>query len=280
MVPLYSRGAPILSVNGISMTFKGTNGALDVPVLDNITEQIVDLVRPGVTTGQVVGFLGPSGGGKTTLFRIIAGLLQPTSGTVGLGVEQRPVVLGEIGVVQQHYPLFKNRRVLGNLLVAGEAAGLSPTQAKERAQQLLERFGLADKALSYPSQLSGGQRQRVAISQQLMRNAPILLMDEPFSGLDPNAKDEVCALINEVANLDEMNTIVVVSHDINSEVQIADTLWIMGRPHEVGVKPTGASRIVKTYNLIDRGLAWQPNVTMQPAFDQTVREIRQLFKTI
>ncbi|MEO8699683.1 MAG: ABC transporter ATP-binding protein [Kofleriaceae bacterium] len=190
--------------------------------------------------GQVVGFLGPSGVGKTTLLRILAGLERPDRGRVL--VDGTPVRAGTVGVVHQCYPLFDHRTVLDNLVVAARAAGASRDAARTRALAMLERFELADRAGAWPRELSGGQRQRVAILQQLVRGHTFLLMDEPFSGLDPINKAKTCALITEVARLDARTTIIVVTHDIREAVGIADTLWLMGR--EPG---SAGARIVETY---------------------------------
>src|SRR5205807_709075 len=122
----------------------------------------------GRTQGQVVGLLGPSGMGKTTLFRVLAGLDAPDRGAVLLGEEGRPVERGMVGVVAQNYPLFSHRTVLSNLIVAGRSSGESGSEAGRHARDLLGRFDLAAHAYKYPAQLSGGQRQRVAIAQQFM----------------------------------------------------------------------------------------------------------------
>src|SRR5690242_1766064 len=114
--------------------------------------------------------------GKTSLFRILAGLDAPDTGTVVLEKECKPVERGMVGVVAQNYPLFAHRTVLGNLTVAGRRSGLSGGGAKERAKELLKRFGLEEHAGKYPAQLSGGQRQRLAIIQQFMCSEHFLLM--------------------------------------------------------------------------------------------------------
>jgi len=238
----------------------------DQLVLRDVSATIHDLVRPDVANqGQVVGVLGPSGIGKTTLLRILAGLDAPDAGQVL--IENTPVRAGMVGVVFQHYPLFDHRRVLGNLTVRNRDA------AKARA--LLARFGLAERADAWPRELSGGQRQRVAIAQQLMCGHTYLLLDEPFSGLDPLSKQAACDLIIEVSRLDERNTIVIVTHDIREAIKVSDTLWLMGRdPGKPG------SRIVDTINLIDRGLAWQPAIDRTPAFAACVRELEDRFSTL
>src|SRR5262249_3664065 len=161
---------------------------------------------------------------------------------------QRPVRPGMVGVVQQSCPLFDHRTVLGNLRAA--------SSDEPRARALLERFGLADHADAWPCELSGGQRQRVAIIQQLLCGHTCLLMDGPFSGLDPVNRARACELILEVSHMDERNTIILVTHDIRSAVEVCDTLWLIGRDRAPSGEPTPGSRVVQTYDLIERGLAW------------------------
>jgi len=141
--------------------------------------------------------------------------------------------------------------------------------------ELLTRFGLEEHADKYPIQLSGGQRQRVAIIQQMVCSRHFLLMDEPFSGLDIIAKDKVCSLINEVNHVDELNTTIFTTHDLESSVQIADHIWVLGREKD---KP-GAT-VIKTIDLIERDLAWSPDITKHPNFQPTVNELKELFKTL
>jgi len=248
----------LLRIDGVRAAYD------DHVVLDRIDAEIKDVVRPGVTQGQVVAILGPSGCGKTTLFRILAGLAAPAAGRVLLGERLEPVRAGMVGVVHQQYPLFEHRRVLANLLVR--------SSDEPRARDLLARFGLAERAHAWPSELSGGERQRVAILQQLMCGHTYLLMDEPFSGLDPLNKAKACELIAELALLDEEQTIIVVTHDIREAVKIADTLWLLGR-----APGASASTIVASYNLIERELAWSPGIEHTPQFAALVREIEARF---
>jgi NitT/TauT family transport system ATP-binding protein len=251
----------------------------DAQILQGLDFEVHDRVRPGVVTGQVVGLLGPSGVGKTRLLRIIAGLDEPDRGGVtGPGGATLPV--GSVGVVFQSYPLLAHRTVLDNLLVAGETNGLSSSESRRKALALLERFRLSERARYFPAQLSGGQRQRVAIAQQLVKQKTFLLMDEPFSGLDPAALEDVTKLIIEVANMDELNTVLLVTHDIRSALLISDTLFMLGRDRDATGKIASGAKIQKTYDLVERGLAWRPDLELDPSFPAIEREVKQAFKAL
>jgi ABC-type nitrate/sulfonate/bicarbonate transport system ATPase subunit len=102
-------------------------------------------------------------------------------------------------------------------------------------------------------------------------------MDEPFSGLDPASKHKACELIAEVSMMDERNTIILVTHDIREAVKVSDTLWLIGRERKPSGEPIAGSKIVETYNLIERDLAWHPGIERTQAFDQCVREIEDRF---
>jgi NitT/TauT family transport system ATP-binding protein len=249
-------------------------------ILRDLNLEIRDLYRPDCVTGQVVGLLGPSGIGKTRLFRILSGIDAPDKGTVLIGQKCEPVRRGMVGVVAQNYPLFEHRTVAGNLELAARSAGLSRQDAAAKAYAYLQRFGLEERAALYPCQLSGGQRQRVAIAQQFLCSEHFVLMDEPFSGLDLIAVDKVSKMIREVANSDEMNTVIVVTHDIAAAVAVADTIWLLGRDRdEKGLIIPGA-KVKASYNLVERGLAWREGVTETPEFMELVREIRAVFPAL
>jgi len=271
----YTKGDTILKVENVSLELSGNK------ILRDVNVEIKDIVRPGgPVQGQVVGFLGPSGIGKTKFFEILAGLLRPTTGQVLLGSPLTPVEAGRVGVVQQNYPLFNHRTLRSNLDIA--ARQVTP-DAKERAAKIndiLKRFNLHLHGNAYPAQLSGGQKQRAAIAQQLLCSERFLLLDEPFSGLDINMIQEVSEMICEIAGQHELNTVIIVSHDIVSTAAISDTIWIMGRDHDAQGNPIPGARIKYEYDLCEQGLTWQKDIREKPAFVKLLGEIRGLFKDL
>lgn len=269
----YTLGKSLLKIENVCLDYDGR------PVLKNVNAEIKNIIREG-SKGQIVGFLGPSGIGKTQLFRIIAGLNNPTSGQASINGASAEVRAGEVGVVAQNYPLFEHRTVLSNLLLSAMQIEKDIKVAKEKVFEYLNEFDLADRAFNYPAQLSGGQRQRCAIIQQALCSEHFLLMDEPFSGLDLLMLEKTCSLLSKLANKDSLNTIIVVTHDIAAAASIADHLWLMGRDTGPDGKKIPGSRITKEYNLIDRNLCWHPEITRTPQFSDFVREVKEDFKSL
>jgi ABC-type nitrate/sulfonate/bicarbonate transport system ATPase subunit len=265
----FSYKEPLLTLRNVSQQFGGE------VVLRDISVEVRDVVRPGLQQGQVVGFYGRSGMGKSVLSRIISGLLVPTTGTVQVGSPARPVCPGDVGFVQQRYPLFNHRTLLDNLLVAASRKH-PPTEALARAESFLERFGLAPHRRKYPAMLSGGQRQRAAIAQQLLCSEHFIILDEPFSGLDIAMIDEVKKIILEVTALDELNTVVIVSHDLNTTTAISDTLWLLAPERDAaGQYLPGATINQKhQYNLAQMGLAWQHGIEAKPEFVELIQHLK------
>ncbi len=252
-------------------------------ILKGVNVEIKNIVRPGVKQGQVVGFLGPSGVGKTMFFEILSGVRQQTSGEILIHNTAtpenslQPVKIGQVGVVQQKYPLFFHKTVYGNLDVAASKSYKDSKERKEKIMDMMQMFRLDKHLEHYPAQLSGGQKQRVAIAQQLLCSDNFLLLDEPFSGLDVKMIDKVSELIQQITSINELMTVIIVSHDITSTANIADTLWLMGRDYDQENKPIPGSRIKYTYDLIEMGLAWRKDLHQLPEFSNLVREVRGKF---
>jgi polar amino acid transport system ATP-binding protein/sulfate transport system ATP-binding protein len=237
-------GEKVLDVQNLGLGLAG------VPILDGVTFSVVDRIRDGKITGQVVSILGRSGVGKTRLLRALAGLDDVDQGVLR-GVGGKKLTPGSVGMVFQDYPLLRHRTVRSNLEIAGRIGGLSPAACKKRVNELLDVVRLTGHAAHYPAELSGGQRQRAAIAQQLMAPRRLLLLDEPFSGLDPAALEDVSRLIVDVANLHELNTVVLVTHDVRAALTVSDALVLLGT-----TKGRAGARVIGTWDLVELGVAW------------------------
>lgn len=269
----YTRTEPLLRIEGVTKSFGAHHvlGGVDVQILD-LHCSIV-----GRCVGQVVAFLGPSGCGKTVLMKIIAGLDQSTSGAVYLNDDKVPVRAGMVGVVFQDYPMFRNRTVLNNLRLAGRLAGMSDEQARVAGKQYLEQFSLEQDGDKYPAQLSGGMRQRVAICRQLISmdgpkspESRLLLMDEPFSALDPKNIRLTCKLLRTIADMRDRNTIIIVTHDLRAALSVADLIWVMA-PGPFG------STIVREMDLAQDGFAWTEESFASKHFMEVEAELAGMF---
>ncbi len=274
----YAKKETLLKVENLSVVFG------DNVVLKDVNVEVKNIVRPNMLQGQVLGFLGPSGVGKTLLFECLAGLRSPTTGTIEIfqNGKLEPVKLGTVGVVQQKYPLFNHRTIYSNLEVAAKKMYSDPKERKDKIMDFLEKFRLTEKVNDYPAQLSGGQRQRVAIAQQLLCSENFLLLDEPFSGLDIKMIEKTCELLTQVSQLNELMTIIIVSHDIVSTSSIADTLWLMGREFGEDKKPIKekGAKIKYEYDLINMGLAWQKDIMVRNDFNELIKDVRGKFENL
>jgi ABC-type nitrate/sulfonate/bicarbonate transport system ATPase subunit len=276
----YTRESPLLTIEGLNLSLgEGKDRKL---ILSDVNAQVRNIVRPGRKQGQVVGFLGPSGIGKTQLFKQIAGFSRPDSGSVRVGPEQELARPGLVGVVEQHYVVFEHMTTIENLVFAGMKGGLKRKDATEQGLAYLEKFDLIGQRDNWPGRLSGGQRQRLAILQQIMVGHSTICMDEPFSGLDVNQVHKVARLIAEVTGNNELLTIIVVTHDIGAAIEVSDTLWLMG--HEPDAEKPGeflpGARILSQADLIEEGLAWDPDIRQNPDFLKFEAYVAGVFKTL
>jgi osmoprotectant transport system ATP-binding protein len=191
----------------------------------------VDGLTMSIAKGAVTVFVGPSGCGKTTSLRMINRMVEPTSGTITVdGRDVTTVPAAELrrsmGYVMQSAGLLPHRSVLDNIATVPRLNGVSKADARRRAEELLDVVGLAHSlGRRYPSQLSGGQQQRVGVARALAADPPVLLMDEPFSAVDPVVRDE---LQQELLRLqkDLAKTIVFVTHDIDEATILGDKVAV------------------------------------------------------
>lgn len=201
--------------------------------------QIVHNVSLNVARGQVVAVMGPSGCGKTTLLRLIAGLLQPSVGQALLLGQEMPyddapalrVLRGQMGMLFQFGALFTDMSVFDNVAFPlRENTALSMSEVSARVMKKLDAVGLADVADKMPAEVSGGMARRVALARAIAQDPKIMLFDEPFTGLDPIAMDNIAQLIREQTNALNAAS-VVVSHDVHETFAIADYVYIMHKSH-------------------------------------------------
>jgi polar amino acid transport system ATP-binding protein len=205
----------------------------------------LDAVDLTLTGARALVIIGPSGGGKSTLLRVLAGLEHPDAGTVeingGRVVFEEAALLRHrrtIGTVFQAYNLFPHLTALENITLPLEKVhGHAPAAAAEIARQLLARFRLEDRAGLRPAQLSGGQRQRVAIARAVSIKPRLLLLDEPTSALDPEMTAEVLDMIGELR--EEGRDFVLVTHEMGFARRVADQAALLagGRIVECGPAP-------------------------------------------
>jgi len=215
-----------LEVSGVSKVFnKGRRD--EVSALHD-----VDLV---VQSGQFVSLIGPSGCGKSTLLRLIADLIQPTSGTVTVAGKpaRRARLDQEYGIAFQQAGLFDWRTVRRNVELPLELRGVNRAERKARAEEMLVLVGLEEFAGHYPAQLSGGMQQRVAIARALAVHPPLLLMDEPFGALDEMTRERLQAELLQICAKTGTST-VFVTHSIPEAVFLSDRVVVMSaRPGRI-----------------------------------------------
>ena len=230
---------------------------------DNVILEVKDLhkyyekqeVLKGISTtvrkGDVIAIIGPSGCGKSTFLRSLNLLEVPTKGQIlfeGTDITDKKTDINQmrrkIGMVFQQFNLFPNMTIRENIMLAPVKLKLmTKEQASAKAEELLARIGLADKAEAYPAQLSGGQKQRIAIVRSLAMNPDVILFDEPTSALDPEMVGEVLQVMKELASTGM--TMVVVTHEMGFAREVANRVMFInegviaeeGTPQEIFSTP-------------------------------------------
>jgi glycine betaine/proline transport system ATP-binding protein len=203
-----------------------------------------DDVSFGIATGEMFVVMGLSGSGKSTVLRMINRLNEPTAGTLLIDGEDvtkvpeprlREIRNRKIGMVFQHFSLFPHRTVRDNAAYGLKVRGLGKAERYERADVALDRVGLGGRGDKYPHELSGGMRQRVGLARALAVDPPILLMDEPFSALDPLIRRDMQDLLLQL-QAEDRRTTVFVTHDLNEAMRIGDRVMVMrdGKVVQIG----------------------------------------------
>jgi sulfate transport system ATP-binding protein len=236
--------------------------------LQGVTKKFGDTVAVNnvsfsVREGELMALLGPSGGGKTTVLRLVAGLEMPTAGDVfirGRRVNDLSVQQRNIGFVFQNYALFKNMNVFRNIAFGLKIKKWKRARMQARIEELLKLFGLEGLERRYPHQLSGGQRQRVAIARALAPQPSVLLLDEPFGAVDARIRQELREWLVTLHH--DLNvTTVFVTHDQEEALEVANRIVIfsggvleqVGTPREVYDQPANefVARFIGAMNVLE-----------------------------
>src|SRR5512133_82270 len=236
--------------------------------LKNVTKQFgevtaVNSVSFSVKEGELMALLGPSGGGKTTVLRMIAGLEMPTAGDIfirGQRVNDLAVQQRNIGFVFQNYALFKNMNVFKNIAFGLKIKKMKRADIHARVDELLKLFGLDGLEKRYPHQLSGGQRQRVAIARALAPKPSVLLLDEPFGAVDAKIRQELREWLVKLHH-DLSVTTIFVTHDQEEAMEVSKRIVIfsrgnleqIGTPREVYEQPANefVARFIGVMNVLE-----------------------------
>ncbi|HEU5426214.1 MAG TPA: ABC transporter ATP-binding protein [Actinocrinis sp.] len=208
---------PLLALHGVSKRFRGPDGR---------AHTALDAVDLTVAPGRFCVLIGPTGCGKSTILSMIAGLARPSEGSIL--IDGRPVLGGDprTGFMFQNDAVFPWKTVLSNVMAGPRFRGVPKREAAELARDWLRRVGLSGFETYFPYQLSGGMRKRVALAQTLINNPQILLMDEPFSGLDAQTRQ---IMSEELLGLWEQlgASVLMVTHDLEEAIALADTVVVL-----------------------------------------------------
>jgi NitT/TauT family transport system ATP-binding protein len=240
---------PILTVKDLNVVFPDNNGGL------RALEDISFEVRPR----EFVCFLGPSGSGKTTLLRVLAGILDSTSGSVHFIRDQHP----KVGMVFQQPNLMPWRTVLDNIKLPLELEGIGETKARIKAREMIELVGLQGFEDNWPRDLSGGMAQRVGLARALIHDPDLLLLDEPFGSLDAITRERMWTELSRIWQA-RQKTVIMVTHSINESLFLADRVLVLTqRPGKV-----------KLDLEVDLPRPRKDDIRYTPAFGKLARKLR------
>ncbi len=223
---------------------------------------IKDIQRENMQQGQTVAVLGRSGRGKSTFFKAITGIVQPNTGSIKIPDTKqqgyfRIVKEGDVGFVQQNFPLSRNQTIYQMLQNAAAQGQIAVGERNTIIDHHIESWGLKEQRNLAPNQLSGGQKQRVAIIEQLLCSHHFMVFDEPFSGLDICNIEDVRDSFRKITAINEINTIIFSTHDIDLAVELADQIYIIGYEQNTSGQFVPGGTLVGYYDLKKLNLAWQ-----------------------
>jgi ABC-type multidrug transport system ATPase subunit len=252
----YKETKTLLYVDNITL---GYNGKI---VIKDINFTIKDIIREGKqATGQVVAIIGPSGRGKSTLFKALSGLLKPTNGQIliknfnnEIETSAKLVCEGDIGFVNQKSTLFRHKTIYQICEYALRKSILIKSEKDMLINEYLTQWSLIPHKDKFSNELSGGQKQRVAIIEQMLTSKYFMILDEPFASLDIASIEKAKGYFKKISQTHEDNTIIFSTHDLRLAIEMADVIHVIGFPEGI----SDYSTIVKTYDLKEMGLAWEP----------------------
>jgi ABC-type nitrate/sulfonate/bicarbonate transport system ATPase subunit len=278
MAIAYEQKDTILHVENLSIAYG------EKVIISNINFSEKNVVRPDKLQGQTIAFVGRSGRGKSTLFKALTGLENPTTGSVLIPDYSKQIIdgkqpakkvqEGDVGFVNQKYTLFRHKTIYQSLLFALRKSSLSSKEKNDKIMHYLSDWGLDACKKQYPNELSGGQRQRTAILEQLLSSGFYMVLDEPFSGLDVGNIMNVKAAFKLVNDSHELNTIIFSTHDIELAVELSDSLYILGYGKNENGTLTSTGTLLKHYDLKQLGLAWNGEFTNRHL--ELAKEIKEI----
>ena len=239
---------PVLEVKGVSKSFDG--------------EEIIRDITLELKEGEIVSLLGVSGGGKTTLFNMIAGLSVPDEGAVYLEGEEVTGNPGNISYMLQKDLLLPYRTIVDNVALPLVIRGMKKDEAREKAAGYFAEFGLEGSELKYPSEVSGGMKQRAALLRTYLFSEKVALLDEPFSALDMLTKASVHEWYLDVMEKIRLSTLFI-THDIDEAILLSDRIYLLtGKPgritKEIVIKEPKPRK--KDFNLSENFLQYKKEI--------------------